>query len=72
MEPAMGGITVLFARWRDGERSAFDELVPLVYPQLRQMAATYIHQEMNPDVVQGTVWLYQRIHSGMLTDLAAV
>ena len=39
--------------------SAFDELVPLVYPQLRQMAAGYIHREMNPDVVQATVLVHE-------------
>ena len=57
--PAMGEITVLLAKWRDGESSAFDELVPLVYPQLRQMAAGYIHREMNPDVVQATVLVHE-------------
>ena len=55
----MGEITVLLAKWRDGEASAFDELVPLVYPQLRQMAAGYIHREMNPDVVQATVLVHE-------------
>ncbi len=55
----MGEITVLLAKWRDGEASAFDELVPLVYPQLRQMAASYIHREMNPDVVQATVLVHE-------------
>ena len=59
LEPAMGEITVLLAKWRDGEASAFDELVPLVYPQLRQMAAGYIHREMNPDVVQATVLVHE-------------
>jgi RNA polymerase sigma factor (TIGR02999 family) len=57
--PGMGDITVLLAKWRDGEASAFDELVPLVYPQLRQMAAGYIHREMNPDVVQATVLVHE-------------
>ncbi|HEY1253877.1 MAG TPA: ECF-type sigma factor [Terracidiphilus sp.] len=55
----MGEITVLLAKWRDGEATAFDELVPLVYPQLRQMAAGYIHREMRPDVVQATVLVHE-------------
>jgi RNA polymerase sigma factor (TIGR02999 family) len=55
----MGEITVLLAKWRDGQASAFDELVPLVYPQLRQMAAGYINREMNPDVVQATVLVHE-------------
>ena len=59
LEPAKGEITVLLGRWRDGEESAFDELVPLVYPQLRQIAAAYVHREMNPDVVQATVLVHE-------------
>ena len=55
----MGEITLLLAKWREGEASAFDELVPLVYPQLRNMAAGYIHREMNPDVVQATVLVHE-------------
>jgi RNA polymerase sigma factor (TIGR02999 family) len=55
----MSEITVLLAKWRDGEKSAFDELVPLVYPQLRQMAAGYVHRELNPDVVQATVLVHE-------------
>jgi len=55
----MGEITVLLAKWRDGEATAFDELVPLVYPQLRHMAAGYINREMNPDVVQATVLVHE-------------
>jgi hypothetical protein len=31
-----GEITVLLAKWRDGEPSAFEELMPLVYPHLRR------------------------------------
>ena len=54
MEPAKGEITVLLARWKDGESSAFDELMPLVYPHLRQVAAAYVRRERNPDVLQAT------------------
>lgn len=54
MEPAKGEITVLLARWNNGEPSAFEELMPLVYPHLRQVAAAYIRRERNPDVIQAT------------------
>jgi hypothetical protein len=33
----------------DGESSAFQELMPLVYPHLREVAAAYIRRERNPD-----------------------
>jgi len=54
LEPAKGEITVLLARWKDGESSAFEELMPLVYPHLRQVAAAYVRRERNPDVLQAT------------------
>ena len=58
-EPAKGEITLLLAKWRDGEASAFDELMPLVYPHLRQVAAAYLRREMNPDVLQATVLVHE-------------
>ncbi|MGD0903182.1 MAG: ECF-type sigma factor [Terracidiphilus sp.] len=59
LEPASGDITVLLKKWKDGEPSAFDELVPLVYPQLRQIAGGYVHRETNPDVVQPTILVHE-------------
>jgi RNA polymerase sigma factor (TIGR02999 family) len=55
MDPVEGDITVLLRRWKDGEKAAFDELAPLVYPQLRKIAASYLYRERNPDILQATV-----------------
>jgi RNA polymerase sigma factor (TIGR02999 family) len=54
-----GEITVLLNRWRDGEHGAFDELVPIVYPQLRHIASGYLFRERNPDVMQATVLVHE-------------
>jgi RNA polymerase sigma factor (TIGR02999 family) len=54
-----GEITLLLARWRDGEDSVFDELMPLVYPHLRQVAAAYVRRERNPDLLQATVLVHE-------------
>jgi len=54
LEPAKGEITLLLAKWKDGETSAFEELMPLVYPHLREVAAAYVRRERNPDVIQAT------------------
>ncbi len=54
MEPAKGEITLLLAKWRDGEPSAFNELTPLVYAHLREVAAAYVRRERNPDLLQAT------------------
>ena len=59
MQPTGGEITVLLAKWKEGERSAFQELMPLVYPHLRQLAAAYVRRERNPDVLQGTALVHE-------------
>jgi RNA polymerase sigma factor (TIGR02999 family) len=59
LQPEKGDITVLLGKWKDGEASAFDELMPLVYPHLRQVAAAYVRRERNPDMLQGTVLVHE-------------
>jgi RNA polymerase sigma factor (TIGR02999 family) len=54
LQPAKGEITLLLGKWKDGEPAAFDELMQLVYPHLRQVAAAYVRRERNPDLIQGT------------------
>jgi len=54
-----GDITVLLGKWGDGEPTAFEELMPLVYPHLRQVAAAYVRRERNPDVLQGTALVHE-------------
>ena len=59
VEPAKGEITLLLAKWKDGDPSAFENLMPLVYPHLRQVAAAYIRRERNPDVLQATALVHE-------------
>ena len=59
MQQARGEITLLLARWKGGEPSAFQELMPLVYPHLREVAAAYIRRERNPDVLQATALVHE-------------
>lgn len=59
MEPGKGEITLLLAKWRDGEPSAFDELMPLVYPHLREVAAAYVRRERTPDALQATALVHE-------------
>ncbi len=54
VEAVQGEITLLLARWKDGEPSAFEQLMPLVYPHLREVAAAYIKRERNPEDLQAT------------------
>lgn len=70
MEPPKGEITLLLSRWRDGEPSAFDQLMPLVYPHLREVAAAYIRRERNPDVLQATALVHE-LYLRLLTQKKA-
>jgi len=59
LEALTGEITLLLVKWRDGEDSVFEQLMPLVYPHLRQVAAAYIRRERNPDLLQATALVHE-------------
>jgi len=43
--PPAHQVTELLVRWREGDRRALDELMPLVYEELRRLAAHYMRGE---------------------------
>jgi RNA polymerase sigma factor (TIGR02999 family) len=49
-----GDVTVLLQRWRDGEPSALEDLIPLVYAQLHTIAAGYMRRERHDHTLQPT------------------
>jgi len=55
VEPAEGEVTLLLAKWREGDSSAFEQLIPLVYHHLHEVAAAYINRERHPGELQATV-----------------
>jgi RNA polymerase sigma factor (TIGR02999 family) len=59
MKSARGEITILLGKWQAGEATAFEELVPLVYPQLRKIAAGYLFRETRSDVAQATMLVHE-------------
>lgn len=59
MKPAAGDITLLLKKWSEGESSAFDALMPLVYPHLRQVAASYVRREQSTDILEPTVLVHE-------------
>ena len=59
MDSNQGEITGLLLRWKNGEPQAFEELMPLVYPHLREVAAAYVRRERNPGVMQATVLVHE-------------
>ncbi len=46
--------TELLLAWGNGDQSAFDQLVPLVYQELRNLAQRYIRQERPGHTLQAT------------------
>lgn len=47
-------VTQLLVSWREGNRSALDQLVPLVDAELRQLARRYLRRERPGHVLQTT------------------
>jgi RNA polymerase sigma-70 factor, ECF subfamily len=47
-------ITQLLLAWREGDRTAFDRLVPLVYAELHALARRYINAESVGHIMQAT------------------
>jgi RNA polymerase sigma factor (TIGR02999 family) len=59
MDTQPGEITQLLAKWKGGESAAFEQLIPLVYPHLREVAAAYIRREKDPGVMQATSLVHE-------------
>ena len=49
-----GQVTQLLARWGRGDQSALDELTPLVYTELRNVADAYVRRERPGHTLQAT------------------
>lgn len=45
MDASTQDITALLHAWRDGDREALNELMPIVYAQLRSIAGSYLRSE---------------------------
>jgi RNA polymerase sigma factor (TIGR02999 family) len=49
----------LLDRWREGDRRAFEELVPLVYGELRRLARHYLRKERSDHTLQSTALVHE-------------
>jgi hypothetical protein len=66
MQPASSDLADLLTRWNDGDAAAFDELVPIVYEALRQVARVRRRREPR-DVSLDTTSL---VHEAYLKPLS--
>lgn len=49
------GITQLLVQWSDGDRTALDRLMPMVYTELRRLAQSYLRRHHNNLSLQPTL-----------------
>jgi RNA polymerase sigma factor (TIGR02999 family) len=54
MEPARPQVTALLQEWSRGDREALEKLTPLVYDELRKIAAGYMREERPGHTLQAT------------------
>jgi RNA polymerase sigma factor (TIGR02999 family) len=52
-------VTRLLAEWAKGSQQALDELIPLVYRELRQLAAGYLRKERQNHTLQPTALVHE-------------
>jgi len=52
-------ITELLKDWSEGNQAAFDQLMPLVYGELRQMARRYLRQQPGGHTLQTTALIHE-------------
>ena len=57
--PPPGSVTRLLVRWRAGDRAALDELVPLVYDELRRIASRQMRAERPGHALQATALVHE-------------
>jgi len=55
----MGDITALLTRWKRGDAGAFEELTPVVYEELRQLAIHYMRRESTDHTLQPTALVHE-------------
>jgi RNA polymerase sigma-70 factor (ECF subfamily) len=59
MSGSGGAVTLLLAQLREGNQEAANELVPLVYTELRRMAAAYMQRERPGRTLQATELVHE-------------
>jgi RNA polymerase sigma factor (TIGR02999 family) len=53
------GITQLLVKWSDGDKAALDELMPLVYDELRRLARSYLRSRRQGHTLQPTALVHE-------------
>ena len=59
MIPPQQGVTELLVAWSEGDRAALDELMPVVYDELRRLAKNYLSRERPNHTLQTTALVHE-------------
>jgi RNA polymerase sigma factor (TIGR02999 family) len=52
-------VTRLLRQWSDGDRRALDELLPIIYDELRRVAHQYLNRERDDHTLQTTALVHE-------------
>ena len=52
-------VTLLLAQWSNGDQQALEELTPLVYKELRRLAASYLRRERKSHTLRPTALVHE-------------
>lgn len=59
MTPSPENVTQLLVRWGNGDQAAFDQLMPIVYAELRRMARGYMNRQGADHTLQTTALVHE-------------
>jgi RNA polymerase sigma factor (TIGR02999 family) len=59
MEESQGQVTRLLRQWSGGDAHALEELVPIVYGELRRLAQYHLQRERDGHTLQGTALVHE-------------
>ena len=57
--PSSPSVTALLAQWREGDAAALEQLIPIVYGELRRVAAAYLGRERRDHTLQPTALVHE-------------
>src|SRR5262245_37974538 len=59
MTPSPEEVSQLLRAWSNGEKAAFDKVIPLVYQELRQIAQRYMDRQQAGHTLQATALIHE-------------
>ena len=59
LEPLASSVSSLLVKWREGDEAALQELLPLVYDELRHLAHHYIQNQRRDHTLQSTALVHE-------------